>query len=133
MRCPPVRGRCDAAHEGLALGALFVGTVTAINEIRIGLYPLSGQFSDGVTGGFHASDVRSCMGARALAAIGDRSGQRHWHRCATTLVQNQTLSGFDAVWSLLVRMLSRWLRPSASRWRCVSSGHRLECCGAGYC
>jgi hypothetical protein len=87
------------------LGALFVGigTVTAINEIGIGLYPPSGQFPDGVTRGFHPSDVRSCMGARALAAIGDRSSQWHWHRCATTLVQTRALWGFDVrYWSLLV-------------------------------
>ena len=36
--------------KALFLGALFLGmgTVTAINEIGIGLYPPSGQFPDGV-------------------------------------------------------------------------------------
>ena len=91
--------------KALFLGALFagMGTVTAINEIGIGIYPPSGQFPDGMTRGFHPSDVRACMGARALAAIGDRSSQRHWHQCATTLVQTQALSGFDLrYWGLLV-------------------------------
>lgn len=91
--------------KALFLGALFVGigTVTMINEIGIGRYPPSGQFSDGVTRGFHPSDVRSCMGARALAAVGDRSSQWHWRQCATTLVQTQALASFDLrYWGLLV-------------------------------
>ena len=91
--------------KALFLGALFVGmaAVTAINEVGIGLYPPSGQFPDGVTRGFHPSDVRSCMGARALAAIGDRGSHWLWHRCATTLVRTQALWGFDLrYWSLLV-------------------------------
>jgi hypothetical protein len=81
--------------KALLLGALFVGmgTVTAINEIGITVYPPSGQFPDGVTRGFHPSYVRSYMGAWALAAIGDRSSQRHWHRCATTLVRTQDGAG----------------------------------------
>jgi hypothetical protein len=92
-------------RKALFLGALFVGmaAVTIINEIGIGRYPPAGQFADGMTRGFHPSDVRSCMGARALAAIGDRSSQWHWHRCATTLVRTQALRGFDLrYWSLLV-------------------------------
>jgi hypothetical protein len=91
--------------KALFLGALFVGigTVAMINEIGIGRYPPSGQFSDGVTRGFHPSDVRSCMGARALAAVGDRSSQWHWRQCATTLVQTQALASFDLrYWGLLV-------------------------------
>ena len=50
--------------KALSLGALFVGigAVTAINEIGIGIYPPSGQFPDGMTRGFHPSDVRSSMG-----------------------------------------------------------------------
>jgi hypothetical protein len=91
--------------KALFLGALVfgIGTVTAINEIGIGVYPPSGHFPDGVTRDFHPSDVRSCMGARALAAIGDNSSQRHWHQCARTLVQTQALSGFDLrYWGLLV-------------------------------
>jgi hypothetical protein len=52
--------------KALLLGALFVGmgTVTAINEIGITVYPPSGQFPDG-----------------------------HWHRCATTLVRTQDGAG----------------------------------------
>ena len=91
--------------KALFLGALFVGigTVTMINEIGIGRYPPSGQFSDGVTRGFQPSDVRSCMGARALAAVGDRSSQWHWRQCATTLVHTQALASFDLrYWGLLV-------------------------------
>ena len=53
--------------------------------------------------GFYPSDVRSCMGARAMAAIGDRTSQRHWYQCATTLVQTQALAAFDLrYWSLLL-------------------------------
>jgi hypothetical protein len=92
-------------RKALVLGALFVGigTVTAINEIGIGRYPPSGQFPDGMTRGFHPSDVRSCMGARALAAIGDRTSQWHWHQCARTLVQTEALSSFDLrYWSLIL-------------------------------
>jgi hypothetical protein len=53
--------------------------------------------------GFYPSDVRSCMGARALAAIGDRTSQWHWYHCATTLAQTQGQSAFDLrYWSLLL-------------------------------
>ena len=52
---------------------------------------------------FNPTDVRFCMGARALAAIGDRTSQWHWHHCARTLVQTQALSSFDLrYWSLML-------------------------------
>jgi len=87
------------------LAALLGGlaTVTLINEIGISRYPPSGLFPDGAVRGFYPSDVRSCMGARALAAIGDRTSQWHWHHCAKTLVQTQALPSFDLrYWSLLL-------------------------------
>jgi hypothetical protein len=64
------------------LAALLVGiaAVTLINEIGISRYPPTGVFSDGAVRGFFPDDVRSCMGARALAAVGDRTSQ--WH-CTT--------------------------------------------------
>jgi hypothetical protein len=57
------------------LVALLAGLVVValINEIGISRYPPSGLFPDGAVQGFYPSDVRSCMGARALAAIGDRT------------------------------------------------------------
>ena len=85
--------------------ALLVGlaTVILINEIGISRYPASGLFPDGAVRGFYAGDVRSCMGARALAAVGDRTSQWHWHHCARTLVQTQALSSFDLrYWSLML-------------------------------
>ena len=85
--------------------ALLAGlaSVTLINEIGIGRHPPAGRFADGAVHGFHPADVRSCMGARALAAIGDRTSQWHWYLCATTLAQTQALAGFDLrYWSLLL-------------------------------
>jgi hypothetical protein len=81
----------------LFLGALLVGlgAVMLINEIGISRYPPAGRFPDGMIRGFYPTDVRSCMGARTLAAIGDRTSQWHWHHCATTLGQTQALAGFD--------------------------------------
>jgi hypothetical protein len=87
------------------LAALLVGiaAVTLINEIGISRYPPTGVFSDGAVRGFFPDDVRSCMGARALAAVGDRTSQWHWHHCAWTLVQTQALSSFDLrYWSLML-------------------------------
>jgi|SRR5581483_7352142 len=86
------------------LAALLVGiaAVTLINEIGISRYPPAGVFPDGAVRGFFPSDVRSCMGARALSALGDQTSQWHWHNCARTLVQTQALSSFDLrYWSLL--------------------------------
>jgi hypothetical protein len=87
----------------LFVGVLLVGlgTLTLINEIGISRYPPTGQFADGMIRGLYPADVRSCMGARALAAIGDRSSERQWRRCATTLGQMQALAGFDLrYWAL---------------------------------
>ncbi len=62
-----------------------------------------GVFPDGAVRGFYPSDVRACMGARALAAAGDRTSEWHWHHCTRTLVQTQALSSFDLrYWSLLL-------------------------------
>jgi hypothetical protein len=80
-----------------------IGAVMLLNEIGIGLYPPAGVFPDGKVRSFHPADVRSCMGVRVLAAIGDRISQRHWDRCATTLAQTQALAGFDLrYWSLVL-------------------------------
>jgi len=87
------------------LAALLAGlaAVMLINEIGISRYPPAGRFADGMIRGFYPADVRSCMGARTLAAIGDRTSQWHWYHCATTLAQTQALAGFDLrYWGLLV-------------------------------
>src|SRR5262245_32658370 len=87
------------------LVALLVGlaTVMLINEIGISRYPPAGLFPDGTVRGFYPGDLRFCMGARALAAIGDQTSKRHWHHCAKTLVQTQALSSFDLrYWSLML-------------------------------
>ena len=77
--------------------------VTLINEIGISRYPPSGLFPDGAVRGFYPNDVRSCMGARALAVVGDRTSQGHWHQCARTLAQTQALAAFNLrYWSLLL-------------------------------
>ena len=64
------------ANIGL-LVALLAGLagVSLINEMSISRYPPSGLFPDGTMRRFHPADVRACMGARALAAIGDRTSQ----------------------------------------------------------
>jgi hypothetical protein len=80
-----------------------LGGVMLINEIGISRYPPAGRFSDGMVRGFYPTDVRSCMGARVLAAIGDITSQWRWHQCATTLVQTQALAAFDLrYWSLIL-------------------------------
>jgi hypothetical protein len=87
------------------LGVLFtgLGAVMLINEIGIARHPPAGRFPDGITRGFDSSDVRACMGARALATLGDRTSQWHWQRCESTLAQTQALSAFDLrYWSLLL-------------------------------
>ena len=79
-----------------------IGTVVLVDEIGIGRYPPAATLADGRSLRFHATDVRSCMGARALAAIGDRTSQRRWHHCAETLAQTQALAAFELrYWSLL--------------------------------
>ena len=92
------------AKIGLLVALLVgLGAIMLINEIGISRYPPAGRFADGIIRGFYPSDVRSCMGARALAAIGDRTSQWHWYYCATTLGQTQALAGFDLrYWSLLL-------------------------------
>ena len=89
---------------GLLVALLFgLSAVMLIDEIGIGGYPPVGRFDDGTLRAFHPPDVRSCMGARALAAIGDRTNQWQWYHCAATLAQAQALAGFDLrYWSLLL-------------------------------
>ncbi len=132
--------------KALFLGALLAGlaVVMLINEIGISRYPPAGQFPDGVIRGFYPADVRSCMGARALAAIGDRTSHWHWYRCATTLAQTQAVVGFDLrYWSLLLAgvftlasafgfaLVVRFDRPSARVLRgrellAAATAHLLE-------
>ena len=121
------------ARIGL-LAALLAGlfAVMLINEIGISRYPPAGRFADGVVRGLYPADVRSCMGARALAAIGDRTSQWHWYHCGTTLAQTQALAGFDLrYWSLL--LAGAFTLASALHWPCVSTDHQLGSCVAGSC
>ncbi len=79
-----------------------IGAVTLVNEMGIGRYPPVATLADGRLLRFDPTDVRFCMGARALAAIGDRTSQLRWHHCAETLAQTQALAGFELrYWSLL--------------------------------
>jgi Type IV secretion-system coupling protein DNA-binding domain len=77
--------------------ALLVGlcTVFLINEIAINRYPPVWTLPDGRNGPYDPASIRACMGARALAALGDRSSASHWHRCATALHQQKALGGFS--------------------------------------
>ena len=87
----------------IMLAALFAGLllVFLINEIGINRYPPMWMAADGRSGYYDPAGVRTCMGARALAALADRSSARHWHRCATTLFKAQALDGFHwRYWAL---------------------------------
>jgi hypothetical protein len=64
-----------------------IGAVMLVDEIGIGRYPPAATLADRRLLRFNPTDVRSCMGACALAAIGDRTSQRRWHHCAQTLTQ----------------------------------------------
>jgi hypothetical protein len=74
VRCAAERSLVHRGKIGV-LAALLAGlaTVMLINEIGISRYPPSGLFPDGAVRGFYPSHVRSPMGARALAALGDGS------------------------------------------------------------
>ncbi len=88
----------------IMLAALFAGLllVFLINEIGINWYPPMWTASDGRTGYYDPAGVRACMGARALAALADRSSAWQWHRCATTLFQAQALDAFHwRYWALI--------------------------------
>ena len=81
----------------IMLIALLVGlcTVFLITEIAINRYPPVWTLPDGRTGPYAPASIRVCMGARALAALGDRSGAWQWHRCATPFHQQKALDGFS--------------------------------------
>lgn len=76
--------------------ALLVGvcTVFLVNAIAIDGYPPVWTLPDGRTGPYDPASIRACMASRALAAIGDRSSARQWHRCAIALHQQQALDAF---------------------------------------
>jgi hypothetical protein len=85
------------------LAALLTGLVLVllINEIEIGWYPPMWTLAEGRIGYFDATRVRSCIGARALALLADRTSDTHWHHCATTLHQVNALDGFNwRYWAL---------------------------------
>jgi hypothetical protein len=92
------------AKIGLLMSFLVgLAGVMLINEVGISRYPPVGVFPDGAVRGFNPGDVRSCMGARALAALGDRASRWGWHHCTTTLVQTLASAAFDLrYWSLLL-------------------------------
>jgi Type IV secretion-system coupling protein DNA-binding domain len=88
----------------IMLVALVTGLllVFLINEIGITWYPPMWTSADGRTGYYDPAGVRTCMGARALAALADRSSAWQWHRCATTLAQAHALDGFHwRYWALI--------------------------------
>ncbi len=73
-----------------------------INEIGISRNPPTWMLADGRTGTFDPQSIRSCMGARLLSTLADRSSEAHWHRCATALSSAQALDAFNwRYWSLL--------------------------------
>src|SRR5262249_55923748 len=52
---------------------------------------------------FNPDDIQGCMGARALASIGDETSHRQWQHCETALAQVHALDGFALrYWSLLM-------------------------------
>ena len=68
-----------ASPKIISLGALFgaMAVTGLINQIAVSWYPLMGRLADGRWGAYLPGDVRSCMGARLLAATGDHTGSRH--------------------------------------------------------
>jgi hypothetical protein len=80
-----------------------LGTVALINEVGISRYPPLATLADGRQAAFNPEDIRSCVGARMLAAIGDQSSQWQWQHCEQGLMRAQALAGFELrYWSLLI-------------------------------
>jgi Type IV secretion-system coupling protein DNA-binding domain len=80
-----------------------IGAVALINEIAISRYPPAATLADGRKVAFNPDDIRGCMGARALASIGDETSHWQWQHCETVLAQVHALDGFALrYWSLLM-------------------------------
>ncbi len=84
--------------------ALLVGlcAVVLINVVAVTWYSPNWTLPDGRNGPYDPASIRACMGARALAALGDRSSAWQWHRCAIALHQQQALDAFGwRYWALV--------------------------------
>src|SRR5215471_19088660 len=80
-----------------------LGAVALINQVGISRYPPLATLADGRQAAFNPEDIRSCMGVRMLAAIGDQSSKWQWQQCERGLMQGQALAGFELrYWSLLI-------------------------------
>jgi hypothetical protein len=80
-----------------------IGAVALINEIAISRYRPVATLADGRQVAFNPDDIRGCMGARALASIGDEMSHWQWQHCETVLAQVHALEGFALrYWSLLM-------------------------------
>jgi hypothetical protein len=89
----------------IVLAALLTGLtgVALIDGIGISRYPPVATLTDGRQAAFNPADIRACMGARMLAAIGDESSQWQWQHCEKGLVQGQALTRFELrYWGLLI-------------------------------
>ena len=76
--------------------ALLIGLalVALISEIWIERFPLSWFSADGQMWRTDPAGVRACIGARALASLGDTASAAFWSRCAHWLVQGRALDEF---------------------------------------
>ena len=79
------------------------GALYLINVLAINWYPPTWTQPDGRWGYFSPDSIRSCMGARLLSNLADRTSELRWHHCATTLRAAQALDGFAwRYWALIV-------------------------------
>jgi hypothetical protein len=77
--------------------------VALISEAGITWFPPVATLADGRQAAVHSADVRACIGARLLAALGDRQSSAQWSACAGYFAKLRALEAFHArYWSLLV-------------------------------
>ena len=79
-----------------------ISATALINEVAISWYPPTWHLADGRWGTYDPAGVRSCIGARLLAAIGDQSSAWRWYDCAKRLWDANALDGFNwRYWALV--------------------------------
>jgi hypothetical protein len=72
-----------------------IGTVALVDQIGISWFPPAVQLSNGAVRAYAPADIRNCMGARALSALGDRVSQQWWRACEVALSETGALDAFN--------------------------------------
>jgi hypothetical protein len=86
---------------GLILGGIAI--LALIDQFGTRWYPPVATLADGREATVNSSDIRLCIGARALASLGDRHSSDQWRACEQYFAKLHALDAFDLrYWSLLI-------------------------------